>query len=336
MMAGIIDYAWYIPKLRIKRGEYIQVWGAGPAGVLEKSIADFDEDTVTMAVESAKMVLKGHDPASVDLLCVASTSFPYAYRMIASTLVDALGLRGSVFCTEHSQSTRSGTEAFLTALTMLESPGYDKALMVATDAPRARLQDRVEQAFGAASVAFVLGTGEVIAEIEGQSSFVHEYLGERFRLTGSVNVEDLGMRRRCRDAMRYGIGASVEAVLARVQREPSDYRYCAIQQTEDVRRVASSLSFTSDQIDPVLTMQRVGDTGASSPLLALACALSIARPKERILLASYAPGAGSDAISIVTTEAIDSKLRKVPIAGSEEDKEYVDYITYLKVRGVLE
>lgn len=335
MTPGILDCAWYIPKLRIKSEQYVQAWGAGPADVLEKSVTDFDEDVVTMAVESARRVLDVVDPASIDLLCVASTSFPYAHRMVASTLVDALGLRQSVFCTEHSQSTRAGTEAFLAALAMLQSPRYAKALVIATDAPLGRTRDTAEWGFGAASVAFVLGEGEVIAEIEDQSSFVHEYLGERFRFPDSLTVEDPGMRSYCRGAVRCGIGESVKAVLARLQREPSDYHYFAVQQTEDVRRVVLSLGFLRNQIDPIFTMRHVGDTGACSALLTLAWALSMAEPKERILVASYASGAGSDAMSIRATEAIGSKSGKMPIAGNEEDKEYIDYITYLKVKEAL-
>ena len=50
-MVGIISYGAYIPIYRMSRELLAQVWG-GTTGRGEKAVANFDEDTITMAVEA--------------------------------------------------------------------------------------------------------------------------------------------------------------------------------------------------------------------------------------------------------------------------------------------
>ena len=52
-MVGIVGYGVYIPKYRIKNEEITRVWGGGSPGISEKAIPYWDEDIVTMGVESA-------------------------------------------------------------------------------------------------------------------------------------------------------------------------------------------------------------------------------------------------------------------------------------------
>ncbi|HUW66150.1 MAG TPA: 3-oxoacyl-ACP synthase, partial [Spirochaetia bacterium] len=58
MAAGIVGYAAYVPYLRIKKEEYQKAWRGCSADMNEKAVADLDEDTVTMAIEAGRQVLK--------------------------------------------------------------------------------------------------------------------------------------------------------------------------------------------------------------------------------------------------------------------------------------
>src|SRR3546814_16268768 len=70
---------WFAPGLRgLARGE--------------RSIANWDEDVVTMAVEAARDCLVGQDAADVSTLLPASTSAPFAARQNAGTVTEALRL----------------------------------------------------------------------------------------------------------------------------------------------------------------------------------------------------------------------------------------------------
>lgn len=71
--AGISSYGAYIPWHRMDRGLFANAWG-GFAIPGEKAIANYDEDSVTMAVAAAMDCLSGLDPHKVDGLFFASTT----------------------------------------------------------------------------------------------------------------------------------------------------------------------------------------------------------------------------------------------------------------------
>ncbi len=51
-MAGIVSYGIHIPVWRLSLNTIAQAWGTAPAEG-ERSVANHDEDSVTMAVEAA-------------------------------------------------------------------------------------------------------------------------------------------------------------------------------------------------------------------------------------------------------------------------------------------
>ena len=51
-MVGITSYSVYIPIYRLKRDTIAQAWGRGSMGG-ERSVANNDEDSITMAVGAA-------------------------------------------------------------------------------------------------------------------------------------------------------------------------------------------------------------------------------------------------------------------------------------------
>src|SRR5271156_997226 len=56
-MTGIVSYGSYIPYRRLKRAAIAEVLGVA-AGKGERSVASFDEDTVSMAAEAARDALR--------------------------------------------------------------------------------------------------------------------------------------------------------------------------------------------------------------------------------------------------------------------------------------
>ena len=64
-MVGIVSYGAYIPMLRMSRDVLGQVWGKS-AGKGERAIANVDEDSITMAVESVVDALTGMDRKTID------------------------------------------------------------------------------------------------------------------------------------------------------------------------------------------------------------------------------------------------------------------------------
>ena len=68
-MAGITRYGSYLPYNRLQRAAI----GAGKG---ERSVASYDEDSVSMAVEAARDAVRGS--SCIDTLIFATTSPPYA------------------------------------------------------------------------------------------------------------------------------------------------------------------------------------------------------------------------------------------------------------------
>jgi hydroxymethylglutaryl-CoA synthase len=101
-------------------------------------------------------------------------------------------------------------------------------------------------------------------------------------------------------------------------------------------RIAKELGFKEEQYTPMLQVAKFGNTYSGASPVGLAAVLDIAKPNERILVASYGSGAGSDAYSFVTTnQIIDKRKRqKLTVKYQAENPfiEYVDYTTYRKLK----
>jgi len=91
-MIGITSYGAYIPVYRLSRAEIARAWGK-PAAQGEKAVANYDEDSLTMAVAATSDCLRGMEPKSFDGLYFVSTTSPYMEKQAAAVISAALGLK---------------------------------------------------------------------------------------------------------------------------------------------------------------------------------------------------------------------------------------------------
>ena len=100
-MAGIAAWGAYAPRLRLSRKAVTEAnaWVAPnlkAKGKGERSMANWDEDALTMAVEAARDALGSSDDRShIDSLYFASTTAPFADRLNAGIVSAALTLEKS-------------------------------------------------------------------------------------------------------------------------------------------------------------------------------------------------------------------------------------------------
>ena len=126
--------------------------------------------------------------------------------------------------------------------------------------------------------------------------------------------------------------------MERLKLEPRDINYFVAHQPNAAfpTRVAKTLGFKEEQLLPVLQVAKFGNTYSGCSPFGLAAVLDMAKPNERIMLASYGSGAGSDAYSFITTsQLIDKRPRqKFTINYHAENKfvDYVDYGTYRRLK----
>lgn len=339
MKAGIIGCGVYIPRLRIKRTEYEKTWGYfAPRWLEEKTVPDFDEDSITMATEAAANALRNTrlDVSQIDALYFASTSPPYAEKGNASTVATALGCRGDISTLDSGFSTICGTAALLSGLDYIESARGNIGLIVAADAPLADPTGSIEHQMGAGAAAVLLGRDKLGAVIEGSHSIIKESLGERFRGDGHRFLQSVDVAG-YRDTLAAEIIAScVKGLLEKLRCSAKDYAFFALQGVDDARAldVARRIGFEDKQVTPTMISGKIGDSGSASPILALCRALESASLEDRLMVCSYGPGAGADALSL----RVEGEMKALIGLGFEDyllRKEYIDYSGYLKLRGLL-
>src|SRR5215468_6349908 len=147
-MVGITSYGAYVPMWRLPfaaiagGGRKAQAGGGG-----ERSVAYFDEDSVTMAVAAAMDCLRGIDRRQVGGLLFASTSYPYKEKQGSSIIAKALDLERSIITADFGGSLRAGTTALRSALDAVKAGTAKNVLVIASDnrmaAPRSALERNV-------------------------------------------------------------------------------------------------------------------------------------------------------------------------------------------------
>jgi len=336
MAVGISGYGVYVPRLRIKKEDYAKAWGSfQAAGVAEKSVMSFDEDVLTAAAKVSRAALESVSvpPERVTRLSLASTSAPYHEKMLSGTVLTNVGIPGSSFCSDHTSSTRAGTEAMICALEHAKATN-GVAVAVASDAPRASMWDPLEHGLGAGAAGFVLSTENLMAELEGHSSFAMEHFGERFRTADDDSIQDLGVKKFSQSAVMSCTTKAGSALLKKLGAKPEEYAQVIVQQPDarTATAIAGKLGFKEEQMAQGLVSKALGDLGAASIPVSLAAVLESAKAGDRILSVSYGSGAGSDALSF----KVVAERKTVPgYAEQLARKEYVDYVQYVKLKGAL-
>ncbi len=88
-MVGIVSFGGYVPFNRLDRRRITEATG-DPAAPGEKAVANFDEDSVSMAVEASLDCLSGFSAGDVMNVYFSSTTAPNREKQSASTVAAAL------------------------------------------------------------------------------------------------------------------------------------------------------------------------------------------------------------------------------------------------------
>ncbi len=302
----------------------------------EKAVAGFDEDMLTLATKVSQRALESVPLAAdkVTRFSFASTAPPYTEKLLSGTVLVGLGASNETYASDHTSSTRAGTEALLAGFEHLMGNPNGVALVAAADAPQASMWDPIEHGMGSGAAAFVLTGFATIAELEGSASFVSEYFGERFRPREEGQTRDLNVKKFSEGSFVTNTTRAASALLKKLGRKPEDYAHVVIQQP-DARApasVAAKLGFQDPQLAAGLVAANLGDLGAASTPVGLAAALEASKVGDRILMVSYGSGAGSDALSF---RVVSDRKPAFTVSRECARKEYVDYVQYLKLKGAI-
>ena len=338
---GIVGYGAYIPRYRLPAEEIRRIWSQGKGGlpVQEKAVPGLDEDTFTIALEAARNALAraGIEPQDLRAVWVGSESHPYAVKPTGTLVAEALGATPHVQAGDWEFACKAGTEAMVAALGLVGSGMADYALAIGADTAQGRPGDALEYTAAAGGAAFVLGPAQdALAVIEVTYSYVTDT--PDFWRREHQRYPSHGQRFTGEPAYFHHITHAARALLEALDLEPGDFAYAVFHQpnAKFPQRVAKMLGFKPEQIAPGLLVPRIGNTYSGSALVGLTAVLDIAQPGERIFVTSFGSGAGSDAMVLTVTEAIEARRDRAP---RTEDyiarRTVIDYGLYVRYRGKL-
>ncbi len=341
---GIVSYGSYVPQYRINVEEIAKVWGEDPneiksqLQVNSKSVPGPDEDVTTMAVEAARNAMsrwKGN-PKDIGALYVGSESRAYAVKPTATIVAAAIDAEGALQAADLEFACKAATAGMQMCFGLVKSKMISYGLSIGSDSSQGRPRDPLEYTAGAGSVAFLVGSENVVAELEGTYSVTTD-TPDFWRREGAVYPSH-GVRFTGEPAyFQHTVNAS-KGLMEELGTKPQDYKYVTFHQpnTKFPLRVARMLGFSKEQVEPSLVCRDIGNTYSASSLLGLSQLLNKAQLGDKIFMTSYGSGAGSDSFSFEVTDEIERvQAYQFNVDYYVNRKEIIDYGIYARFKGVL-
>ena len=296
-------------------------------------MANFDEDSVSMAVAAAIDCLNGREREEIDGLLFATTTPPYAEKQCASIIATALDLRRDIFTADITDVLRAGTTALKSALDSVAAGSAKNVLVVASDNRQGAPKGEAERNSGDGAVAFIISEDAVIAEQAG-SYTITENMMDTWRSAGDQFVRSWEDRFAIEEGLERIIGEAISGFMEKEGVSVKDVTKLALY-SPDARRhgqLARHLGFQPEQVqDPLFG--RMGNTGAAFPLMLLAGALEDGSPGQLLLTVAY--GDGSDVLGFRTTSKVGERGHGLGVSGFLDSGQVLDsYETYAKWRNV--
>ncbi len=328
-----------MPKFVILNREIARVWSTNIKRVNMKRFPNIDEDTTTIAYEAARIAIEEFkvNPRDIGAVFIGTESKPYAVKPTGTVIAEALGITPRTLAADYEFACKAGTEALQAAIGLISSGMIKMGLVVGVDVAQGRPGDELEYTAAAGGAAFVLApkSRETIAFFEASYSYVTDtpdfwrrqganYPSHLYRFTG-------------KPAYFKHIISAINGLLEETGLKIEDFDYAVFHQPNEKFPlvIASILGFNISKVKPGLICPYTGNFYAGSSLAGLASVLDIAKPGQRILMASFGSGAGSDAFSIVTQDAIENKRCPISVKDLINRRIEGDYAKYVIFRRKL-
>ncbi len=339
-MIGITSYGAYIPRLRLERMAIFQAMGwFAPALMMvaqgERSMCNWDEDAITMAVAASRDCLCGQDKQKLDGLYLASTTLPFADRQNAGIVSAALNIKDNLITADFTSSQKASTTAMITALESVKSDERNSIMVAATDRRETKAAYFYEMWFGDGAASLMVGDTDVIAEYKGSYSIAHEFV-DHYR--GADKKYDYVWEERWARDAGYGriIPEVVNGLFEKlgITMDDVDKLVYPCIFKRDHRNIAAQLGATSEKLGD--NMHEVcGETGTAHPFIMFISALEKARPGDRILMIGF--GQGANALLFEVTENSTRLAERNGVAGTLANKKTMgNYLKWLKFRDLIQ
>ncbi len=334
-MVGIRSYGAYIPIYRLSRDEIGKVWGSGSRKG-ERTVANCDEDSITMAVEAVLDCLSGIDRESIDGLYFASTTSPYRVKRAATIIAAAADLRQDIFTADFTNSFGAGASALRAAMDAVSADSAKNVLVVASDCQLAPPNSAFEPMYGDGAAALSISNDDAAMTFTRKYSISSNFLDIWRREKGDTYIrtwED-------RFVVDYGYMAHIREAITNLlkksdltSKDVTKFAYYGPDPRSHAG-LARALGLDKIQVqDPMFDV--LGNTGAAFFMMILVAALEQAKAGDQILAASY--GDGADAFLLNVTNQIEKIKNKKGVGHHLASKMMLpNYGTYLRFRNLME
>ncbi len=223
------------------------------------------------------------------------------------------------------------------AAALVKSGEIGVALAVGADTSQGAPGDALEYSTAAGSAAFLFGARNLLAEMEAQVSYMTDtpdfwrreymhYPRHAGRFTGEPAY------------FKHTLGAA-KMLMEKSNTKPSDFAFAVFHQPNGKfpMRAGKQLGFAQEQLETGWLSPWLGNTYSGASPMGLTAILDVAKPGDRILMVSYGSGSGSDGFVWRVTERIEAVRDLAPHTRTQldENKIYVEYGTYAKLRGKI-
>lgn len=337
-MKGIVSYGGYLPLNRINRDIVFKGMGWLHQATYmkgEKCVANFDEDSVTMAVASAMNCLEGFERDYVDGLYFSTTTSPFKERRCANIIGTALDLKSQIRTADFTDSTSAGTSALIAAIDSIGAGSANSILLCASDVRVGKPGSSQELSFSDGAASLLLGNKQVIASWEGYYCVSYDF-PDHWR-TENDKADRSWEDRFGRDqGYRKFIPEAISGLLSKYNLQQKDIAKVIFPgiYPRDHALICKKLGFEPGQVQDHL-MTVMGNTGTAYPLMILISALEDSSPGDKLIVAGF--GNGSDALLFHVTEEIEKiKGKKKGLKRYLESKrELNSYEKYLAFRNFI-
>ena len=332
-MVGIVAFGAYVPRLRLSRQAVYDAnkWFAGGLRGLakgERSMANWDEDSVTMAVEASRDCLTSHEAADVRNIYFASTTHPFKDRQNAGIIGTALNIEQNLMASDVGGSLKAGTSALIAGLNA--SKDGTPSLVAAADKRMTKVASSNELNYGDGAAALLCGTENVIAKLVGHHSVSMDFV-DHFR--GDESDFDYGWEERWIRDEGYSkiVPPAIKAGLAACKLKGSDITHFIMPSLMPaVPKQMAKFAGIGEAAVRDLLGANLGDTGAAHALLMLVDALEIAKAGDKIMVVAF--GQGVDILMFEVTAEKDKLPKRNGLSGwmarRKEEKNYMKFLAF--------
>lgn len=321
-MSGIQSIASYVPRFNMRRqtvAAQLAWFDPSLKGQARgtRSVANWDEDAITMAVAAGRVCCKEAESTPQNLV-FATTTAPFLDRSNTTLIAEALSLPAQTATIESAGSQRAASSAMLSSLRNADR----STLITASDRRGARPGSAREMSYGDAAAAVMLGDGDGLAKFLGGATLASDFV-DHYRTT-EQDTDYVLEDRWVRDVGSTGlIPQTIEQAAADAKSKVNDIDHLILPIAgHHAKAVVKALGLKPDVLVDNLYAE-IGDSGVGHGLLMLDECLRSAKRGEVICLVGF--GQGCDAI-LFEVNAETHVTGDSPLAQAQRAIELEDYL----------